>query len=86
MCFTDKTLSSCTEISFASMPYNPIQVLRIPILVLNFRIQHPKNSEALTQTPPISGQKSFPRWCPLIRESTVIRISLKKFYKSLQIF
>ena len=27
------------------------------------------------RTPLISGQKSFPQWCPLIRESTVVQIS-----------
>ena len=50
----------------------------IPVLVLNFRIQHPRNSESLKypslghkrskiKDSAISGQKSFPRWCPLIK-------------------
>ena len=105
--FTDGTLSSCTGISLTILKILScvfrikflyplllcliilVQVLRIPIL--NFRIQHPRNSEPLKypllrpqkvkniriskrQTPPISEQKSFSRWCPLIREPTVFNL------------
>ena len=59
MYFTDGTLSSCTEMSLTSLKdielcfqnplllsYNP-DTVRIPILVLNFRVQHPRSSEPL---------------------------------------
>ena len=46
-CFFRKKLFSQVFVSFASMSNNPDTGIKIHILVLNFRIQHPRNSEPL---------------------------------------
>ena len=52
-----------------------------PQKLSTFRVPHPRRQKVKNiriskrRTSPFRGEKSFPRWCPLIRESTVSRIA-----------
>ena len=57
-----------------SAPYK-LRTFKVPLP----RAQKVKNIRlSRRRTPPISGQNSFPRWCPLIRDSTVVHSKRRK--------
>ena len=71
------------------MTYDSDTGIKGPILVLNtrnqlrtFKLPLPRQQKvkkvrlSKRRTPPISGQKLFSRWCPLIRELTVLQFTL----------